>query len=130
MLDYNHDNDSWEPNPPAEFTRFYRAFLDWRRMNRWNNRMADCLPELFQSQGIHCVLVNANDETVRRGDPDFSAAAAIWIHVVETIGPQLVTAGVLNDQERIQAECVYRDWVHESLQTQTLQMRTVEGRVP
>jgi len=40
-LDYNHNNNAWEPDPPTEFVRFYKAFLEWRSANGWNNRMAD-----------------------------------------------------------------------------------------
>ena len=29
-LDYNHELNSWMPDPPAEFRLFYDAFLDWR----------------------------------------------------------------------------------------------------
>lgn len=129
VLDYNHDNNSWEPKPPGEFTRFYTAFLDWRRANGWDNRMADSLPGLFQSQGLENVAVHVQDEVARRFDADFSAATAIWIHVIETIGPQLVSAAFLAERERVEAESVYCEWVQDHLQTQTLQMRAVEGTV-
>src|SRR4051794_17167638 len=29
-LDYNHSENAWAPDAPAEFARFYQAFLDWR----------------------------------------------------------------------------------------------------
>ncbi|MBV9498695.1 MAG: methyltransferase domain-containing protein [Acidobacteriaceae bacterium] len=130
VLDYNHDNNSWEPDPPNEFTRFYKAFVEWRRVNGWNNRMADCLPALFQSQGLQDILVHMEDELARRGDPDFSAASSIWVNVLETIGPQLIAAGFLAERERMETESVYRDWVQDQLQIQTLQMRAVEATVP
>jgi ubiquinone/menaquinone biosynthesis C-methylase UbiE len=129
-LDYNHDNNAWEPDPPSEFMRFYKAFLEWRSANGWNNRMADCLPGLFESQDLECIQVHIEDEIARRGDPDFATASAIWLHVIEAIGPQLVTAGFLAERERTEAECVYREWIDTYLQVQTLQMRTVEGTVP
>jgi SAM-dependent methyltransferase len=130
VLDYNHDNNAWEPDPPTEFVRFYKAFLEWRSANGWNNRMADCLPGLFESQGLKRIQVHIEDEIVRRGDPDFATASAIWLHVLETIGPQLVTAGYLAERERTEAECVYREWIDTHLHVQTLQMRTVEATVP
>jgi len=92
--------------------------------------MADCLPGLFESQGLERIQVHIEDEIARRGDPDFSTASAIWLHVIETLGPQLVTAGFIPERERIEAECVYRDWIQSHLQVQTLQMRAVEGTVP
>ena len=130
VLDYNHDNNTWKPDPPSEFMRFYKAFLEWRNAKGWSNRMADCLPGLFESQGLKDIQVHIEDEIARRGDPDFSAASPIWLNVIETLGPQLVTAGFLQERERIDAESMYRDWIQDHLDTQILQMRTVEGTVP
>jgi SAM-dependent methyltransferase len=129
-LDYNHYNNAWEPDPPTGFMRFYKAFLEWRSANGWKNRMADCLPGLFESQGLERIQIHTEDEIARRGDPAFATASAIWLHVIETIGPQLVMAGFLTERERTEAECVYREWINTHLQVQTLQMRTVEGTVP
>jgi ubiquinone/menaquinone biosynthesis C-methylase UbiE len=130
VLDYNHDNNAWDPEPPGEFMRFYKAFLEWRNANGWNNRMADCLLGLFQSQDLQAIVVHIEDQVSRRGDSDFFAAAAIWMHVIETIGSQLVAADFLAEQERIDAQSIYREWVNSHLQMQTLQMRAVEGMVP
>jgi SAM-dependent methyltransferase len=129
VLDYNHEHNSWDPELPDEFRRFYEAFLQWRRANGWDNRMADHLAELFRARGIEDVVVHVDDEIARRGEPEFDAAGALWTHVVETLGPSLVAAGVLSEQARFTAETVYRDWVRDKLRTQVLQMRTVEGRV-
>jgi SAM-dependent methyltransferase len=130
VLDYNHEGNSWEPDPPVEFTRFYKAFLEWRRVNGWNNRMADCLPDLFRSAGIQNVAVHVDDEIARRGEADFPAVSAIWTHVVETVGPKLVAEGFLANRECIEAEAAYRRWGHTMMQTQMLQTRTVEGTIP
>jgi SAM-dependent methyltransferase len=129
VLDYNHEDNSWDPEPPIEFRRFYDAFLQWRHANGWDNRMADNLPALFRSQRIEDIVVHVDDEIARRGDPQFDTAGALWTHVVETLGPSLVAAGVLSEEARFTAELVYRDWVRDKLMTQVLHMRTVEGRV-
>jgi SAM-dependent methyltransferase len=129
VLDYNHENNSWEPEPPADFRRFYRAFLDWRTANQWDNRIADRLPSLFQTAGVANTQVHVDDETVATGDADFLDAAGIWTHVIRVIGPQLVTSGFLNETERLEAEISYRDWIRNGLRKQTLQMRTVTGDV-
>jgi ubiquinone/menaquinone biosynthesis C-methylase UbiE len=97
-LDYNHENNSWTPDAPAEFSRFYRAFLDWRQANGWDNRIADHLPVLFRSAGMVEIQTHIEDETVERGDGDFSPAAAIWTHVIETLGPRIVAAGFLDER--------------------------------
>src|ERR1039457_3349568 len=58
VLDYNHESNSWDPDPPEAFRRFYRAFLEWRKENQWDNRMADRLPDLFRAAGIAGVQVH------------------------------------------------------------------------
>jgi SAM-dependent methyltransferase len=124
VLDYNLDNNSWEPQPPSSFRRFYQAFLDWRKANGWDNRMADSLPGLFQSAGLLDIEVHACDEIAARGDPD----SLLWIQVIESVGPQIAAAGFLSEPERLSAERDYRDWAATALQKQILQMRTVTGR--
>jgi SAM-dependent methyltransferase len=127
-LDYNHDYNSWEPDPPQAFRRFYQALLDWRSANQWDNRMAEHLPDLFRAAGIVDVQVHIEDEAVQRGDPDFSDAAGIWTHVIETVGPQIVAAGFLGESERREAEEVSRNWVRDTLRRQTLSLSAIEGR--
>lgn len=128
VLDYNHQDNRWEPNPPAEFAGFYSAFLHWREENGWSNSMADLLPSLFDSAGLVDVQVYRNDEIVDRTDTDFSDAAALWTHVIDSIGPNLVTAGFLKDYELLRAAEYYRDYVQTKLQRQMLCMRTVDGQ--
>jgi SAM-dependent methyltransferase len=128
-LDYNHDYSTWEPDLPAPFRRFYQALLHWRSANQWDNKMAEHLPDLFRAAGILDVQVHVEDETVRRGDPDFFDAAGIWTHVIETIGSQIVDAGFLEESECREAEEVSRNWVRDMLRRQTLSLSTIEGRI-
>lgn len=130
VLDYNHEDNSWAPAPPAEFGRFYRAFLEWRTANKWDNRIADRLPRLLHLAGATDVRIHLDDEIVERGDPNFFVAAAIWSHVIQSIGPQIVRAGFLGEHERFQAEERYQQYLQTSLQRQMLSMRTAVGRVP
>ena len=127
-LDYNHEENSWTPEPPAEFLRFYRAFLQWRTTNGWDNRIADRLPALFQEAGITDVRIHCSDEIVQRDDPDFFDAAAVWSHVIQSIGAQLVAGGLLYEEELLMTGECYHQYVHSSLQRQMLSMRTVEGK--
>jgi ubiquinone/menaquinone biosynthesis C-methylase UbiE len=131
VLDYNLAETSWEPEPPADFRRFYQAFLDWRTANNWNNRTASRLAEFFESVGLVDITSHAADEIVRRGDPDFSDAHAsrIWLHVIETVGPNLVQAGLLDEGVRHRAEEHYRTYIQHTLRLQRLSMLTVDGRV-
>jgi len=130
VLDYNHANNSWEPDPPVEFARFYAAFLNWRRANGWNNLMADGLFDIFRSQAIQDIQVHVDDEITQRGEPDCCDAPTIWTDVIPSLGPHIVAAGFLSELDRLEAEHCYREWVQSSLRKQTLQMRTVEGRIP
>src|SRR5262249_39580324 len=71
ILDYSHASNRWEPDPPPAFRVFYNAFLAWRNANRWDNEMADHLPELFRSAGLVAVKSCVQDEVARRGEPEF-----------------------------------------------------------
>ena len=131
ILDYNLEDTRWEPDPPADFKRFYRAFLDWRTANDWDNRMAQHLPELFHSAGLTAVEIHSSDEIVERGEPDFfdAYASGIWRYVIQSLGPQLVHGRFLEESERCRAEEAYESYVQTTLQRQTHSMSTVEGRV-
>ena len=52
VLDYNHIQNQWDPEPPPEFRVFYDAFLAWRQANGWDNEMAGHLIGLFRSAGL------------------------------------------------------------------------------
>jgi len=130
VLDYNLADNRWEPGLPAEFARFYAAFLDWRASNQWDNRMADHLPDLFRASGLAEVQVHISDEIAERGDPDFSQTAGIWTYVTGTLGPRIAAAGFLTESECVDAERAYLDWVANGLNRQTMVMRTVEGIAP
>jgi len=125
VLDYNHENNSWEPLPPLEFRRFYQAFLDWRKANNWDNRIADHLPDLFRSAGMKSIQTFLDDETVLRGDPEFLAAAAIWSHVIQRTGAAIVAAGFLHRRDLLAAEECYEALTQSRLEKQSLSMRTV-----
>jgi hypothetical protein len=132
ILDYNLDETRWEPEPPADFQRFYRAFLDWRTANKWDNRMASHLTGLFRSAGVVDIASHPTDEIVRRGDPDFfdAYASGIWLYVIETLGPNLVQTGFLEEGVRRRAEENYSSYVQNTLRLQRHSMVTVDGRVP
>lgn len=130
ILDYNHEANLWHPEPPPEFVRFYRAFLAWRTAHGWDNRLGDRLPDLLRPAGLEAIEVHVTDETVCRGEPEFADAASIWTHVIQSLGPHMVTDGFLGEQERLAAESAYPSWVREAGQAQTHSMRTVIGRRP
>jgi SAM-dependent methyltransferase len=129
ILDYNLAATSWDPEPPAAFVRFYKAFLDWRTANNWDNRTADHLAGVFRSVGLTDIAVHPSDEVVRRGEPDFfeAYAAGIWLYVIQTLGTKLVQAGFLEERMRVRAEDDYSGYVQSTLRLQRHSMLTVEG---
>ncbi len=129
VLDYSHTRNQWEPDPPDEFKRFYRAFLDWRQANHWDNEIAAHLPELFRSAGLADIQSHVQDEIVVRGDPDFPERTALWTETIESAGEQLSEAGLCTRLELQAARDGYAAWVKTELKRQTLWMRTVTGSV-
>jgi ubiquinone/menaquinone biosynthesis C-methylase UbiE len=129
VLDYNHIANKWEPDPPVEFQKFYRAFLAWRKAHRWDNEMAERLPALFQSAGLIEVESHVQDEIAERGEPEFSEHADLWSQVIENVGEQVANEGFFERTRLQEVAKRYRDWAQTKLLKQTLAMRTVVGRV-
>ena len=130
VLDYDHNRNRWTPEPPPEFARFYRAFLQWRAANSWDNDMASHLPALFRGSGLIDIENYSQDEVSERGQPEFGQGAGIWLGVIEGVGPQLSAAGLCTTAELQTARERYQEWISSGLERQTLVMRTVVGRVP
>ncbi len=128
VLDYNHEENTWDPAPPPAFAHFYNAFLDWRAANQWDNRMGDHLPVLFQTIGLsNTGEVQDDTEVSQRGDPGFESATGIWPNVMETIGPTIVSAGFLSETDLLQAQEGYARYQLNVLTTQRLSLKTVIG---
>lgn len=129
VLDYNHEQNEWEPDPPAGFQGFYRAFLNWREAHHWDNQMADRLPELFQAAGLSDVESQPQDEISERGQLGFEEAAALWSRVIENVGGQLIREEFLAESKLRLAAEHYQPWAQSQLRAQRLAMRTVVGKV-
>jgi SAM-dependent methyltransferase len=123
VLDYNHALNSWSPEPPVEFRRFWESFLAWRTANGWDNMIGDHLEPLFKTAGLTGVRTYVDDELAQTGDPGFSEASALWLQVVQSLGPTVVP----NATERLHVENVYSEYIATRLETQRLCMRTVVG---
>jgi SAM-dependent methyltransferase len=130
VLDYNHARNAWEPEPTDAFKLFYRAFLDWRRSNGWDNEMADHLPDLFRSAALVDIRSRVEDEVAERGAPDFAGRTALWCEVIESLGAQLAAAGFCTKVQLEEARASYSSWAATALRKQTLAMRVVTGRAP
>jgi SAM-dependent methyltransferase len=130
VLDYNHNANSLRPAPPAAFRHFYQAFLGWRRAHGWDNDMADHLPELLRAAGLTGVTSHVQDDVTDRQDPEFAGKTAIWSHVIDNVGAQIVAAGFLTEGEYRDASRVYTQWRQTDLVEQRLSMRGVTATVP
>lgn len=129
VLDYSHTRNTWEPEPPREFRRFYEAFLGWRRANRWDNEMAEHLPALFADAGLTDIRSQAEDEIAQRGDTDFEERTALWSEVIANVGQTIADAGFCTEAEVAVARECYAPWVKATLTKHTLCMLAVTGRV-
>lgn len=130
VLDYNHVQNQWKPEPPQEFRVCYDAFLAWRCANGWDNEMADHLPELFRSAGLASVSSCAQDEVVKRGEPEFAWQSYLWTGTLQHVAKQLVAAGFCTEVQLETARGIYESWVRTELVQQTLALRATIGIVP
>jgi len=124
LLDFAHVEAEWS-RPPAPWTRFYQAFLEWRAGAGLDNAIADRLPDLCAAAGLRDVQAIPQVETVRAGEPDFYRAAGIWRLVMESRGRQMVAASHLAEAERRAALEAYTRWMQEPDADQTLHQTAI-----
>ena len=126
VLDYNHAANTWHPQPPPEFRLFYAAFLTWRASHGWDNQMASHLPMLFEATGLTRIESHAQDEIAKSGDQQ----TQLWLEVIDNVGPPIVHSGFISDAQLAAAKSTYAAWAITTLETQTLNLAAVVGRVP
>ena len=126
VLDYDHTSHMWQPEPPAEFRAFFDAFLTWRDAHRWHNSIARELPQMLRQAGLIDVTEHVSNEACGPLD----AAAGIWPHVMELLGPKMIGEGYWTEPERAAALEVSREWVRTAMTSQILYLSAVEGRRP
>ncbi len=125
VLDYNHARNAWDPTPPAEFAAFYPRFLAWRASNGWDNDVADHLPALLEAAGLTGSESHDADEISERGDADFGEKTALWVEVIDNLGPTLCGAGVCDAAFLAAARRSYDAWRGSDLVRQTLSMKAI-----
>ncbi len=128
VLDYNHALNAWEPEPPAEFAAFYSSFLSWREMNGWDNEVANHCPALFDEVGLQEIRTYVQDETSLKADADFEEKTALWVDVIDNIGPTLQGAQACEASLLEAARRSYDDWRRTGLLRHTLSMRATVAR--
>ncbi len=128
-VDYDHARARWL-SPPAAWTRFHLAFLDWRAHGGLDNALARRLPALLEAAGLIELRATPRAVTVRAGEPDFFRVAGAWRLVAESRGRQMTAAGALSAAEREAAVADYGEWMGRRSAALTLHEASVTGRRP
>ncbi|WP_250318091.1 class I SAM-dependent methyltransferase [Pedobacter sp. B4-66] len=125
ILDYNHNNLKWVPEPPESMRIFYNAFLKWRSDAGMNNGIADDLTTLLEEIGLNSIDKINSDEHYERGHQNFISKVGIWSQVAAS--RQMVDDGYLDNEIRLQAIEEYNVWVENSAVSMTMKLNEVRG---
>src|SRR5262249_55085554 len=128
LLEYNHADLVWQPEPPPPVRRFYDGFLSWRAANGWNNRLAEGLFHLLEEAGLVEVATSVEDEVAVRGESGFEDSLVIWRRVMESMGPTIVDAGALSADDLAAALVAHESWCGRDARVQRMVLRAVDGR--
>ncbi len=128
ILDYNHNNLEWNPEPPTSMKEFYKTFLKWRNDAGMNNGIADDLPELMKEIGMVEIEKINSDEHYEKHRNDFKSKVGIWSQVAGSV--QMVEEGYLNNDLRLKAIEEYNDWVENKAISMTMKLNEVRGKMP
>ena len=125
ILDYNHNNLKWVPEPPESMRVFYNAFLKWRSDAGMNNGIADVLTTLLNEIGLSSIEKINSDEHYERDHQNFISKVGIWSQVAAS--RQMVDDGYLDDDMRLLAIEEYNTWVENSAVSMTMKLNEVRG---
>jgi SAM-dependent methyltransferase len=127
ILDYNHNNLEWVPEPPESMRIFYSAFLKWRSDAGMNNSIGDDLTTLLAEIGLNSIQQINSDEHYDRGHQNFITKVGIWSQVAAS--KQMVDDGYLDNDTRLQAIQEYNSWVENSAISMTMKLNEVRGEL-
>ena len=128
ILDYNHNNLEWNPEPPMSMKEFYKIFLKWRSDAGMNNGIADDLPRLMKEIGMIEIEKINSDEHYEKHRTDFKSKVEIWSKVAGSV--QMVEEGYLNNELRLKAIEEYNEWVENKAVSMTMKLNEVRGKMP
>ena len=128
ILDYNHNNLEWNPEPPKSMKEFYKIFLKWRKEAGMNNGISDDLPNLMKEVGLVSVEKINSDEHYERHRTDFKSKVGIWSKVAGSV--QMVEEGYLKNDLRLKAIEEYNKWVENEAISMTMKLSEVRGIIP
>lgn len=129
LLDSEHARARWN-DEPAEWRRFYSAFLDWRAATGLDNLTARLLARLAEEAALDEARIASRTTTVRSGDADFFRVAGHWRLMVEGRGRQMVAAGHLRESERRAALGAYTRWMRHPRAAHIIYETCVVARRP
>lgn len=128
ILDYNHNNLEWNPEPPVSMQEFYKTFLKWRSDAGMNNGIADDLPQLMKEIGMVAIEKINSDEHYEKHSADFKSKVGIWSKVAGSV--QMVEEGYLDNDLRLKAIKEYDEWVENKAISMTMKLNEVRGIMP
>jgi ubiquinone/menaquinone biosynthesis C-methylase UbiE len=128
ILDYNHNNLEWNPEPPISMKEFYKTFLKWRDDAGMNNSIAEDLPDLMKEIGLVDIEKINSDEHYEKHRNDFSAKVGIWSKVAGS--KQMVEEGYLDNELRLKAIEEYNEWIEKKGVSMTMKLNEVRGKMP
>lgn len=125
ILDYNHEDLEWQPEPPTSMRQFYTSFLKWRADAGMNNRIAEDLSDMLTTAGFSDVEILNSDEFYSRQRADFITRVGIWSHVAGST--QMVEEGYVDNELRLRAIEEYNHWVEHEAVSMTMKLNEVRG---
>lgn len=125
ILDYNHNDLEWSPEPPESMLSFYKIFLKWRSDAGMSNAIADELPKLMAEVGMVSIQEINSDEHYERHRNDFNSKVSIWSKVASAT--QMVNEGYLDNNLRLKAIEEYNVWVEKEAVSMTMKLNEVRG---
>ena len=128
ILDYNHNNLEWNPEPPMSMKAFYKAFLKWRHEAGMNNGIADDLPDLMKEIGMVDIEILNSDEHYEKHRSDFVSKVGIWSKVAGS--KQMVEEGYIDNNLRLKAINEYNEWLENKAISMTMKLNEVRGKMP
>ncbi|MEM6894628.1 MAG: methyltransferase domain-containing protein [Bacteroidota bacterium] len=128
ILDYNHNNLQWNPEPPRSMIEFYKTFLRWRNDAGMNNGIADDLPRLMKEIGMVEIEKINSDEHYEKHRNDFKSKVGIWSKVAGSV--QMVEEGYLSNDLRLKAIEEYNEWVENKAISMTMKLNEIRGKMP
>lgn len=126
VLDYIHEDIEWDPKIPESMGSFYASWLRWRSDNGMNNRMAECLPMIFNENGLRNIEVRESNETYLRGQSNFDDKLGIWVKVASS--KQLVEEQYVTEELRQKAILDYQNWIEKDANVMQMVLKEVRGQ--